>query len=547
MSMGVGMASLSKHDQARVLSVHALASSGDLDGAMSLAMRALQSGLEHPLLFNLAALRSERDGNLLGALSLLDRGLALSMDDLGALNARGLLLMRLERAADAIESFDRMIALDPSPPFVHVNRGNALQMLGELSAAEDSYQQALVCDERHPIALAGLSTVFSQRGDHLRARRAGEQALLVAPGLADAVLSVAAADLADGQLATAEARVRALLQDPTLGALDASRAEGMLGDVLDAKGSPSQAYDAYLTANQRLQRHYAPQFSHVRPTALEYARDLTTQLSQCRVATVDLTRLAEPAGQHVFLVGFPRSGTTLLEIALNGHPAVVSLEEKELMIDAVRVFMRTPQDIRSLDQASDVELDRLRQCYWEAVRTEGLDVSGKVFVDKYPLNLLKWPLIARLFPKARVLFALRDPRDVVLSCFRRQFRMSAPMFEMLTLKGAAAYYDAVMMLAECCRDCYPLPTLVVRHESLVADFRPEMEAVAGFLGLEWHQAMDDFSARAVTRAFATPSTAQLVNGLQTHFVGQWRRYQTQLLEVLPILEPWVTKYQYPSR
>ncbi len=539
------MASLSKHDQARVLSVHALASSGDLDGAMSLAMQALQSGLEHPLIFNLAALQSEREGNLLGALALLDRGLALSMDDPGSLNARGLLLMRLERAADAIACFDRMIALDPSPPFVHVNRGNALQMLGELAAAEDSYRQALVRDECHPIALAGLSTVLSQRGDHLRARRAGEQALLLAPGLADAALSVVAADLADGQLAAAEVRVRALLQDPTLGTLDACRAEGLLGDVLDAKGSLSQAYDAYLTANQRLQQHYAPQFAHVRPTALEYARDLTAQLTQRGVSTANLTRSAEAAGQHVFLVGFPRSGTTLLEIALNGHPAVVSLEEKELMIEAVRVFMRTPHDIHGLERASDVELDRLRQCYWEAVRAEGLDVSGKVFVDKYPLNLLKWPLIARLFPKARVLFALRDPRDVVLSCFRRQFRMNAPMFEMLTLQGTAAYYDAVMALADCCRDCYPLPTLVVRHESLVADFRPVMEAVADFLGLEWHQAMDNFSARAVTRAFATPSTAQLASGLQTHFVGQWRRYHGQLLEILPILEPWVAKYQYP--
>ena len=94
-------------------------------------------------------------------------------------------------------------------------------------------------------------------------------------------------------------------------------------------------------------------------------------------------------------------------------------------------------------------LEPLRAAYWQLVAKAGIDMAGKMFVDKHPLNTLKLPLIARLFPRAKILFACRDPRDVVLSCFRHRFQMSAPIYEMLSLQGAARYYDAVMALAVC--------------------------------------------------------------------------------------------------
>ena len=172
---------------------------------------------------------------------------------------------------------------------------------------------------------------------------------------------------------------------------------------------------------------------------------------------------------HVFLLGFPRSGTTLLEVVLDGHPQVASIEEHELLTDAVLKFMREPLNFAALARADESELRSLRAAYWEGVRDAGIDVAGKMFVDKYPLNTLKLPLIARLFPRAKVLFASRDPRDVVLSCYRRRFKMNPAMYELLTLPGAAAFYDAVMRFADRVLPELGLDWHEVRYETLVAD------------------------------------------------------------------------------
>ena len=132
-----------------------------------------------------------------------------------------------------------------------------------------------------------------------------------------------------------------------------------------------------------------------------------------------------------------------------------------------------------------------------------------MFVDKHPMHSLKLPLIARLFPNAKILFAYRDPRDVVLSCFRRRFNMNPAMYQLLTLEGAAAFYDATMRLADQAQPLLGLAWKSVHYESLIADFEPQLRAICDFIGLDWVANLGDFAARAQARERATPSTAQL--------------------------------------
>jgi hypothetical protein len=151
-----------------------------------------------------------------------------------------------------------------------------------------------------------------------------------------------------------------------------------------------------------------------------------------------------------------------------------------------------------------------------------------------------------LFPDAKILFACRDPRDVVLSCFRHRFRMSAPIYELLSIEGGARYYEAVMQFLLRSMSVWTLDTLLVRHEDVVTGFTREMKRVCEFLKLEWVPAMGDFALRTRDRAVLTPSTAQLVRGLSTEGVGQWRRYRPQLAPVLERLEPWVKRFYYDT-
>ena len=160
-----------------------------------------------------------------------------------------------------------------------------------------------------------------------------------------------------------------------------------------------------------------------------------------------------------------------------------------------------------------------------------------------PLHTPALPLVAKLFPQARILFALRDPRDVVFSCFRRRFRMNAAMFEFLTLDGAARYYDAVMGLAAIYREKLPLTIHEVRHEALVADFEGEARRTLAFLGAPWDPVVKNFAAQ-VRGTPRTPSAPQVARGLNANGLGQWRRYRAELAPVEAILSLWVERFGY---
>jgi hypothetical protein len=223
---------------------------------------------------------------------------------------------------------------------------------------------------------------------------------------------------------------------------------------------------------------------------------------------------------------------------------VVTLEEQEALAEGVRRFLREPSDLTALARASEADLDAVRAAYWKDVRAAGCEPAGKVFIDRYPLNTLKLPLIARLFPDAKILFAVRDPRDVVWSCYRRRFQMSSPMYQFLTLDGAAAFYDATFAMKARLDEVLPLDQHVIRHEDLLADFEGEMRAICGFIGVEWREAMRDVAARTADRAIATPSTAQLARGLNSDGAGAWRRYAGPMGPALPILKPWIERFGY---
>jgi len=520
----------------------------DFERAADLAEKTLASGFEHPMLLNVVATRLEQQGKFAESLRLLERAVAIAPGDVGARNALSMCLQRLERPEEALYHLDTLLKKHPDLSFAHANKGNALISLGLLGRAQQSHQRALELQPGNFIAMAALGSIATHRGEHVEARQWAERTLAVAPGFPDAILSLAAAELAGGKTTRAEAMLEKLIMDPRAGPSDRARATGLLGDVLDAAGRYHEAFSAYSTCNEALRRIHQ-RFANA-TSMLEYTRALSIAMSTLAPGAwpteVAPPRIPADPLEHVFLLGFPRSGTTLLEVILDGHPQVESLEEYELLTDGVRRFMREPVNFEPLARADEKELNALRVAYWENVRRAGTYVAGKVFIDKNPLNTLKLPLIARMFPRAKILFARRDPRDVVMSCFRRRFTMNPSMYALLTLEGAAAFYDAVMRFAEQVRPLLGLPWRIVRYETLVADVEQESRAICEFLNLQKVVGMEDFATRIAQRERATPSAAQLARGLSSSAINSWRHYGEALEPILPVLNPWVQRFGYPE-
>jgi hypothetical protein len=159
---------------------------------------------------------------------------------------------------------------------------------------------------------------------------------------------------------------------------------------------------------------------------------------------------------------------------------------------------------------------------------------------------MKMPIICRLFPDAKIIFAVRDPRDVVFSCFRRRFNLNGSTYEFLDLEGTAKTYDLTMRLAEIFKERQPLDEYRLVYERLVEDFPAGAKAVCAFIGADWRPDLIDFSARAHRGQVASASSAQIARGLYAEGAGQWRRYRAELAPVLNILAPWVERFGYPA-
>lgn len=251
----------------------------------------------------------------------------------------------------------------------------------------------------------------------------------------------------------------------------------------------------------------------------------------------------------VFLMGFFRSGTTLTQEVLNAHPDVFLADEAGLLRMVEQELHRlhpgpdsVPAKLALLDRAGAT---RLRAAYWSAAQGRyGAAANNGVFVDKFTLNTVELGLINTVFPDAKVLFVMRDPRDVVLSCVMQLMVPTAATLHLLTLQDTAALYALVLRWWIHIKDRLSLPWLEFRYEDAVADFEPTFRRVFAFLGLPWHDGVANFHQRAQGQFVASPSRNQVSQPLYRTSVARWRRYQSSLAPVQHQLAPFIQHFGY---
>jgi len=248
----------------------------------------------------------------------------------------------------------------------------------------------------------------------------------------------------------------------------------------------------------------------------------------------------------IFVVGFPRSGTTLLEQMLDAHPQLCAMDERPFLQGLAerseRRGLAWPDGLGELDDAACAAM---RADYWQSVRGVVQLRPGQRLVDKNPLNLLRLPLIQRLFPNAHVILALRHPCDVLLSCYMQAFR--SPAFAVLCSSAqrlAQGYADAMAFWLYHV-DLLQPRALELRYEDLVADPQGQVARLGSFLELEQPERLLEFQRHARAKGFiSTPSYAQVVEGINRKGLDRWRPYRDFFAPVLPLLQPYLQRWGY---
>lgn len=494
------------------------------------------------------------EGDYEEAVARLEEVIAINPRHVLAQSNLGAALVHVGRYDEADQAFRRALVLKPSfvGPYVHL--GNLLQLRGQFVESLAVLRRAVKKDPRSADALACLGFGLGMLQQLDEAKECFQKALRVQPRNAAALCGVGWLAAAEGRFEEAEGFYRSSLEvaphnvaawtwlaglrrmtsadsewlkgvERTLAThvtpLDESRLRFAMGKYFDDLGEFSRAFEQYKRGNDLYKQAVNPYDRAARTRFVDAITNLYTR-----------QRLARPcegssdSTQPVFVIGMPRSGTSLVEQIIASHPDAAGAGELDFWTEAAR---RHPQTVRSdLPDASTAR--QLADAYLRVLA--GYSASAKRVVDKTTFNFNLLGLINTVFPKARIVYLRRDPIDIGLSCYFQDFANAESMSWTWDLADFAHYYREHHRLMEHWRSALPEGVLLdVPYADLVADPETWSRKIIDFIGLPWDPQCLEF--HQTKRAVITASRWQVRQKIYSSSVGRWKNYQKF---IRPLLE-----------
>tara|TARA_X000000950_G_scaffold80316_1_gene100984 strand:- start:182 stop:1798 length:1617 start_codon:yes stop_codon:yes gene_type:complete len=244
-----------------------------------------------------------------------------------------------------------------------------------------------------------------------------------------------------------------------------------------------------------------------------------------------------------FLIGFPRSGTTLLDTILRTHSKTLVLEEK-LYLENTRNHYFTSKDnnLNAIKNISLEEIINLRKYYFDQINVDYKNIVN--VIDKLPLTITELGFVKKIFPDAKIILALRHPCDVVISCFFSSFKMNRAMINFLSVKNTVDFYNKVLDLFEFYENELNLEIIKIKYEDIVLNFEKETKKLFKFLNLDYEKGINKFYETAQNRKMiSTPSYSQVTNPIYSSSIGRWKNYES-LVKIEKPLKKWIQKLNY---
>lgn len=513
----------------------------------------------HPGLARIAGFLHQQDGNLDAAVAAYHAGLERAPQDWEGWNNLGNCLAAQGDGPGAIAAFENAINRSPWPslPQIFLNLSRTLGTVQNREARLLNAQEAV---RRFPEDLSlrielGLALIGAGRNDDARAEL--EAAAASEPGFGEAHLELGLLYEHLNQIDQLDALIEGVsepcverdflkcwslrrhnrfaeaktLADQIPDTINPVRTAQLRAEIADRLGEEDEAFRQFSLMN-------AASAAATLPPATSYRAMIEAQ-TEAMVAPLERIDPAGSMPDPVFVVGFPRSGTTLVDTLLDNLPNLQVFEEQPMLAQIDAEF----PDLALSTDADRVARARLRYRAL-AAELEGSAV-GRRLVDKHPLHMTRLPLIYRLFPDAKVIMVERHPADVVLSCFMANFLLNTAMRSFTDLDETARTYDAVLANYTRARQLVPLSVHEVRYERMIADLEGEMRPLLAFIGEEWREDVLDNQASAARRGTVrTASYAQIGQPIYQRAVDRWVRYRRHLEPVLPIIAPWIDRLGY---
>ena len=551
---------------------------GALDVAEQLCLEVLDLAPDRPGALSILYEIRKAQGRHAAAEALLTRMVRLDPNNFLATNELALMLLARGRLAEAEVHARNAIRIAPENPQAHNLMGMIMTEAHRSPIGEYHYRRVLeLSDARDPIVLANLAWNLKNQGRMEEARALYHESMAAAPDIHPTHLGWARLEEADRKLdealrvldgmrarwpddpaerlarATVLGRMRrhteALAELDALAGQDSFGPNELLekGRLLDQMGRHDDAWAAYAEAKRMLRERSGSEYMDA--VADDLIQRLRGFFSSGRLRILPRAGVRTDTPQPIFVLGFPRSGTTLVEQTLSAHPRIRAGDELPLMNDISTLMPRMlgspltyPEALVELwmgDQRA--ELDNLRDYYLQKVGQLGiLDAEARWFTDKMPLNETHLGLIALMFPNAPLVHVIRHPLDVMVSAMSNLFTHGFHCS--YDLRTAAIHYVRVMELVRHYRAEMALRYLPIRYEDMVDDQEGTVRAILAFVG-------EDFDPRCLAfhenqRHARTASYAQVTEPLYDRSRYRHRHYRRHLEPVIPILAPLIEQLGY---
>lgn len=432
----------------------------------------------------------------------------------------------------AARAFSKAADLDPADSSMLVLIGQQFHRLRRLEDARKSFERAVAAAPDSTTAQFQLAAWLEREG------RLDEAWALLATGLAshprDAQLLYLRAFVLHrkGQFSDAESALRDLLKteprDPSI----RISSRHLLGVVLDKLGNYAEAMRSLLETKALVR-----QFQNTASLERDYEkmvhrrRELVAELSSGNIKRwVEEGPAVTDCPELAFLGGHPRAGTTLIERILGAHPGVRAFDESEAFVLEIANQLAPPHaprplELEELNTVSREARESMGRRYLKSLLREDSSGSGaSILLDKNPSATASLHLWLRIFPNLKVIVPLRDPRDVVVSCFFQNLPLTVANVNFLSFERTARHYADLMDVWLRLRELGGFSWIETRYESLVANVETEGKRVTEFLGRDWHPEQANYRDAGRARFVFAPTYADVRKPVHDRAIGRWENY-----------------------
>ena len=490
-------------------------------------------------------------------------------------NNLGLIYSHLGQNDKALEVLNKVISLNSATTITYSHLGIAYTNLSRIFEAKQSYKKSLDLDPKNILSLYNYGSLFKRLGDFKNSEKYLLNAILVSPKYFPSYNNLM--ELYDKS--NQNQKFKNLLEDAkkifkSNISLDLFEAK-YLFKLKEYKKVIQILEKIKFEGKEKYKEHnrtevLAKSFDHLSKFkfAFKYFEETNKINYDLNKNSVDKNKYISAIDQRyqffksqkniiwnekkynrneqepVFLIGFPRSGTTLLDTILRSHPLIDVLEEKPIVDRFTdKLHEKINFDFYKLENK---DLDKEMEDFYIKERKKYISKKiCKVIIDKMPLNTVYVAEILRFFPNSKFIFAIRHPADCVLSCFMQNFKLNNAMSNFLNLSDAAILYDKVMNLWTLYNEKLNINSHMIRYEDVVLNFEEQIKKILHFLDLNWSNEVTEFYKTAKNRGILnTPSYNQVSQPLYSKSIGRWKNYQDEFKDINPILDKWIQKFGY---